>query len=93
MQLRLGTYNVWGLPKPFADDLSARTRAIANRLPQLDLDVLLIQEAWSDEICDGLRSSAEAAGFNVALASRQSGGGLLARASVSSLSAASWPSR
>jgi endonuclease/exonuclease/phosphatase family metal-dependent hydrolase len=77
MQLRLGTFNVWGLPKPFADDLSARTRSIADRLPQLDLDVLLIQEAWTDEIRDALRIAGEGAGFEVALASRESGGGLM----------------
>ena len=77
MQLRLGTFNVWGLPEPFADDLSARTQAIANRIPRLDLDVLLIQEAWTDEIRDALRNAAEGAGFEVALASRESGGGLM----------------
>lgn len=77
MELRLGTFNVWGLPKPFSDDLSARTRAIAARLPRLDLDVLMIQEAWSDEIREDLRRAALAAGFEVALASRESGGGLM----------------
>ena len=77
MELRLGTFNVWGLPKPFADDVSARTRAIARRLPDLDLDVLLIQEAWTDEMRDSLRSAALEAGFEVALASRESGGGLM----------------
>ena len=39
--------------------------------------VLLIQEAWTDEMRDGLRRAGEDAGFEVALASRQSGGGLL----------------
>jgi len=77
MPLRLGTFNVWGLPRPFAVDLSARTRAIANRLPKLELDVLLIQEAWSDEVRDGLSRAATLAGFEVALASRESGGGLM----------------
>lgn len=77
MNLRLGTINVWGLPKPFADDLSARTDAIARRLPDLDLDVLLIQEAWADEMRDGLARAALDAGFEVALASRESGGGLM----------------
>ncbi|MEE8165411.1 MAG: endonuclease/exonuclease/phosphatase family protein [Myxococcota bacterium] len=77
MKLRLGTFNVWGLPRPFADDVSARTRAIARRLPDLDLDVLLIQEAWTDEMRDSLRIAALVAGFEVALASRESGGGLM----------------
>jgi len=77
VELRLGTFNVWGLPKPFAGDLSARTRAIARRLPDQDLDVLLIQEAWTDAMRDSLRSAALKAGFEVALASRESGGGLM----------------
>jgi endonuclease/exonuclease/phosphatase family metal-dependent hydrolase len=77
MELRLGTFNVWGLPKPFADDSSVRARAIARRLPELDLDVLLIQEAWTDEMRDSLRVAALEAGFEVALASRESGGGLM----------------
>jgi endonuclease/exonuclease/phosphatase family metal-dependent hydrolase len=75
--LRLGTFNVWGLPKPFGDDLSARTRAIVRRLPDLDLDVLLLQETWTDEIRDALHRAGEQAGFDVALASRESGGGLM----------------
>lgn len=77
MEVRLGTFNAWGLPKPFADDLSARTRAIARRLPDLELDLLLIQEAWTDEMRDGLRQAGLDAGFDVALASRESGGGLM----------------
>jgi endonuclease/exonuclease/phosphatase family metal-dependent hydrolase len=77
LDLRLGTFNVWGLPKPFADDLSARTRAIARRLPSLDLDVLLLQEVWTDEVRDTLEHAALDAGFEVALASRESGGGLM----------------
>lgn len=77
MDLRLGTFNVWGLPKPFADDVSARTRAIVERLPGIDLDILLIQEAWSDEVRDTLRLAAQRAGLHVALASREHGGGLM----------------
>lgn len=78
MQLRLATLNVWGLPKPFSDDLSARLRAMATKLPDLPVDVLLVQEAWSDEMRDGLQAAAQAAGFYTALASRTSGGGLMA---------------
>ena len=78
MHLRLATLNVWGLPKPFSDDLSARLRAISTKLPELPVDVLLVQEAWSDEMRDGLQAAAQAAGFDVALASRTSGGGLMA---------------
>ena len=67
MGLRLGTFNVWGLPKPFADDPSVRSHAIARNLLELDVDVLLIQEAWTDEMRDSLRIAALEAGFEVAL--------------------------
>ncbi len=86
MQLRLGTFNVWGLPKPFADDLSARTRAIARRLPDQPLDVLLIQEAWTDEVRDRLREAGLAAGYEVVYASPGSGGGLMAMSRLPVLS-------
>jgi hypothetical protein len=47
MTLRLGTFNVWGLPEIFGlgDDVTSRTREIARRLRHSDLDVLMIQEA------------------------------------------------
>ena len=41
MPLRLGTFNVWGLPEAFADDVSSRMRGLSSRLPGLHLDVLL----------------------------------------------------
>ena len=43
--MRLGTFNVWGLPEAFSDDVSSRMRVIAERLAGRDLDILLIQEA------------------------------------------------
>lgn len=73
MPLRLGTFNVWGLPEAFADDVSSRMRGLASRLPGLDLDVLLIQEAWTEAVRDTLRAAALAANFEVAEAS----GGLM----------------
>ena len=66
MSLRLGTFNVWGLPEAFADDVSSRMRRLASRLPGLDLDVLLIQEAWTEAVRDTLRGAALAANFEVA---------------------------
>ena len=74
MPLRLGTFNVWGLPEAFADDVSSRMRGLASRLPGLDLDVLLIQEAWTDEVRDTLREAALAAHFEVAEGHESSGG-------------------
>lgn len=74
MPLRLGTFNVWGLPEAFADDVSSRMRGLAARLPGLDLDVLLIQEAWTDEVRDTLYEAALGANFEVAEGSGSSGG-------------------
>ncbi len=76
MPLRLGTFNVWGLPETFADDVSSRMRGLASRLPGLDLDVLLIQEAWTEEVRDTLREAALDANFEVA-GGRDSNGGLM----------------
>jgi len=74
MSLRLGTFNVWGLPEAFADDVSSRMRGLASRLPGVDLDVLLIQEAWTDEVRGTLRRAALAADFEVAAGHDASGG-------------------
>jgi endonuclease/exonuclease/phosphatase family metal-dependent hydrolase len=76
MSLRLGTFNVWGLPEIFGvgDDVTARTREIARRLRGSDLDVLMIQEAWTEPVRRTLRAGAELAGFRVADAG---GGGLM----------------
>lgn len=77
MDLRLGTFNVWGLPEPFTEDRAARMDAIAARLMDLDLDVLLIQEAWTEEVRDRLREGALRAGFEVSEAAEAPGGGLM----------------
>ncbi len=76
MSLRLGTFNVWGLPETFGfgDDVSSRMRLIARRLQASDLDVLLIQEAWTDEVRSTLRAGALQAGFEVADGPSASGG-------------------
>jgi len=74
MPLRLGTFNVWGLPSGFAKDVPSRMRALASRLQGLDLDVLLIQEAWTDEVQDTLRNAALQADFGVADGGSSSGG-------------------
>lgn len=52
MSLRFGTFNVWGLPETFGfgDCVSSRMRLIAERLSVSELDVLLIQDAWTDEV-------------------------------------------
>jgi endonuclease/exonuclease/phosphatase family metal-dependent hydrolase len=74
MPLRLGTFNVWGLPRAFAQDVTSRMQGLASRLRGLDLDVLLIQEAWTDPVQETLRSAALETGFEVAEGGSSSGG-------------------
>jgi endonuclease/exonuclease/phosphatase family metal-dependent hydrolase len=52
-------------------------RALAARLPTLDLDLLLIQEAWTEEVRETLTRAGLEAGFEVA-AKHSSSGGLMA---------------
>ena len=72
--MRLGTFNVWGLPEAFSDDVSSRMRALAKRLATTDLDVLLIQEAWTREVRRTLRQGARRAGFSISEGDGASGG-------------------
>lgn len=72
--MRLGTFNVWGLPEAFSDDVSSRMRVIAERLAASDLDVLLIQEAWTREVRRTIRRGARRAGFAVSEGKDASGG-------------------
>lgn len=72
--MRLGTFNVWGLPEAFSDDVSSRMRELAKRLEASDLDVLLIQEAWTGEVRRTLRHGARQAGFEVSVGDGASGG-------------------
>lgn len=74
--MRLGTFNVWGLPEAFSDDVSSRMRALAARLDGLNLDLLLIQEAWTEEVRETLTRAGLEAGFEVA-AKHSSSGGLM----------------
>ncbi|MEZ4332359.1 MAG: endonuclease/exonuclease/phosphatase family protein [Myxococcota bacterium] len=72
--MRLGTFNVWGLPEAFSDDVSSRMRVIAERLAASDLDVLLIQEAWTGPVRRTIRRGARRAGFVVSEGEGASGG-------------------
>ncbi len=72
--MRLGTFNVWGLPEAFSDDVSSRMRALVARLEATDLDILLIQEAWTQEVRRTLRQGARRAGFVVSEGDGASGG-------------------
>ena len=68
MTLRLGTFNVWGLPEIFGlgEDVTSRTREIARRLRHSDLDVLMIQEAWTEAVRNTLRAGARLAALSAA---------------------------
>src|SRR5678815_4717668 len=72
--MRLGTFNVWGLPEAFSDDVSSRMRALVERLEASNLDILLIQEAWMPEVRRTLRQGARRAGFAVSEGRGASGG-------------------
>jgi endonuclease/exonuclease/phosphatase family metal-dependent hydrolase len=72
--MRLGTFNVWGLPEAFSDDVSSRMRALVERFEDSNLDILLIQEAWTREVRRTLRQGARRAGFSVSEGSGASGG-------------------
>ncbi len=75
MSLRIGTFNVWGRPETFGfgDDVSSRMREVAGRLSRPDLDLLLVQEAWTEEVRGTLEAGALAVGFDVAAGSGASG--------------------
>ena len=47
--LRVATLNVWGLPGGLSQHSGPRMRAISERLPGLELDLLAIQESWTEE--------------------------------------------
>jgi len=61
--MRIATLNAWGLPKPFADDVSTRIREIGRRLAHLELDAIAFQEVWTDRAQERLRGAGAAAGL------------------------------
>ena len=68
LNLKLVTYNIWGLPSWMTGARSGRYPKIARELEHLDPDIVLLQEAWTDEA----RKSAPAQGpWSVARASGQ----------------------
>jgi endonuclease/exonuclease/phosphatase family metal-dependent hydrolase len=66
LNLKLVTYNVWGLPSWLTGAQPGRYPRIARELERLDPDIILLQEAWTDKARkaapnDGRWSSARAA--------------------------------
>ena len=68
LNLRLVTFNVWGLPSWMTGARSGRYPEIARELERLNPDIILLQEAWTAEA----RKSAPATGrWAIARAARQ----------------------
>jgi endonuclease/exonuclease/phosphatase family metal-dependent hydrolase len=63
MRVRVATLNVWALPTPFAQQVSARMREIGNLLPPLDLDIIAFQEVWTASARDDLIAGGRKAGL------------------------------
>lgn len=80
MDLRVLSLNVWGLPPPVGSDVSERLHRIARRLPDLDVDVVVFQEVWTEESRATLLSAGHTAGLGESWqhGSALGGSGLLA---------------
>ncbi|MGH0035085.1 MAG: endonuclease/exonuclease/phosphatase family protein [Myxococcota bacterium] len=77
-RLRIGCLNVWGLPEPFAEDVTPRMRAITRALRDSALDLVVLQEVWTPGARKILREGAREAGYvHQYAAPSQPGGGLL----------------
>ena len=63
VRLRVLTLNVWALPLGVAQDVSARLAAIGERLPELDADLVALQEVWTSEARDSLLAAGRRAGY------------------------------
>ena len=48
MDLRVATLNVWALPMSIAERVPARMRAIGRNLISLELDIIALQEVWTE---------------------------------------------
>ena len=61
--MRLATLNVWGLPWPVSREGSERMRAIGERLPALEIDIVVFQEVWTESGRRSLREAGRRAGL------------------------------
>lgn len=64
MRVRVATLNVWALPTPLAEQVSARLHAITNLLPTLELDAIALQEVWTSAARDALITGGRRADLN-----------------------------
>ena len=63
MRLRVATINIWGLPWFLARDTRRRIEAIGQQLPELDADIVAVQEVWRRDLADSLISAGRRAGL------------------------------
>jgi endonuclease/exonuclease/phosphatase family metal-dependent hydrolase len=63
LRIRAATLNVWALPAPLAQQVSARMGAIGDHLSQLDLDAIAFQEVWTPNARDILIAGGRRAGL------------------------------
>jgi endonuclease/exonuclease/phosphatase family metal-dependent hydrolase len=79
MRVRVATLNAWALPPPVGEDVALRMRAIGERLPELDVDLMAFQEVWTAAARAVLVEAGRRAGFRDAWqpSAWVGGGGLL----------------
>lgn len=63
MRLRVLTLNVWALPLGVAPDPGERIRAIGEKLPELQADIVGFQEAWTQPSREALLAMGTQAGY------------------------------
>lgn len=76
MQVRLATLNVWALPEPIAQDVTARVDAIGRTIPSLHADLIAFQEVWTHDAARRLRKAGREAGLSHVWSGGSEAGGL-----------------
>ncbi len=61
--MRIATLNVWALPEPVGFRVNRRMRAVGEHLPELELDVLALQEVWRESARSALVEAGRRAGL------------------------------
>ena len=62
--LRILSLNTWGIVWPIGRDVNLRARAIGNHFSQLDVDLIALQEVWTEEARSIFLDAAIGAGFS-----------------------------
>ena len=78
-RLRILSLNTWGIVWPIGKDVIPRAQAIGRRFNNLNLDVVALQEVWSEKARDVFREAGAQAGLvdHWSPTSPSEGGGLL----------------